>query len=1224
MQLPEKLQIYQEAAQELLNRNLIKEIEFSSSTYRLLFEEAPKEDSKNVWSFLRFNEALEIVDAFCECDCDDACVHLAASYLFIFQKPPFALHEHYNQSVWQRLGFLYFEEFGDQTYQLKKRGEGCFEKRSSSGKLFFMLEAKTEECAAFVNMLIEERKEETEKNSIKFSGLSAVELQAWKLHIPSHSLQFELSFWGDLSKWLFLCDWKKELSLQLEARSEALPHFLWITAPFFRAGFYISPNHLPSLLYPLARSSYSLPIHLPPSEPIESIVYLPDSAQVHLLGKKAEPLTLPQPLHPEKAIAIEDWLYVAGEGFFPTKMRELTAGVYLESEEIEHFFNQNLALAMRLMKEEVHPERFKLVETIEFDSNWNLLLSAHLFSLGDLMQPNARLFGEWAYLPGHGFYRLESHQFQKPSMLIPSENVSAFVTKNRSWLNTQAGFMTYLRNLESNLVYFIDEEHHLHFERRLLSDQNAVSRDFGSWIYVKGEGFYQKKEAQVHLPIQAGKTILAQRVSAFIDEYEEELSFVPKFYTSISAVKKTGLSLGLDAHGGISLATDYLLYSHFKKEQVIFYGHYVYLKGEGFHKIPFNPKIPSDIRGKSSIYPDQLENFYTQLYEQISPFLTKIDPRVKPAASLNLMVEKLEWVERGEAEISLVYTAEKGSCSLKFLCEAIKKKQRFVFTQVGAIDLSQIEFDFLHHLDLHRFLKNGALHLSMVELLKLAALQPLYSAHEEIKEQLYALTHFQTPLPPNIEGMQSTLRPYQFAGLQWLWFLYWNRLSGLLCDDMGLGKTHQAMGLMAAILNHVKDKPVHFVVICPTSVIYHWQDKLRIYFPNMRVCVYHGIEREIADFKQNYDLLLTSYGIWRNDYSILESVEFDLAIFDEIHMAKSHSSRLHASLHRVHAAMRLGLTGTPIENDLLELKALFDLVLPSYMPSEKAFREQFIKPIEKKMQTSAKELLSRYIRPFVLRRTKKEVLNDLPEKIEEIAHCSLSQQQKELYNDLLQSDKKLIESDLKQPSRIVPYMHIFAILSKLKQICNHPACYLKDVKNYRAYTSGKWDLFVELLSEAIEGGQKVVIFSQYLHMLDIIQCYLEENSIGYASIRGATVHRGAERERFEQDPDCKVFVASLQAAGVGIDLTAASVVIHYDRWWNAAKEEQATDRVHRIGQKRGVQVFKMVTYATFEERIHEMILQKAQLMKEVIGADENDVLKQLTREDLFSLLREVH
>jgi SNF2 family DNA or RNA helicase len=319
--------------------------------------------------------------------------------------------------------------------------------------------------------------------------------------------------------------------------------------------------------------------------------------------------------------------------------------------------------------------------------------------------------------------------------------------------------------------------------------------------------------------------------------------------------------------------------------------------------------------------------------------------------------------------------------------------------------------------------------------------------------------------------------------------------------------------------------------------------------------------------------------------------------------------------------MILGLTGTPIENRLLELKALFDVVVPSYFPSEAIFREQFVNPIEKGQDPEKKNLLARFIKPFILRRKKSEVLLELPEKTEEIAYCDLSDEQRQLYKEsFLEFNEPLMQQlqDRKQPA---PIIHIFSLLSKLKQICDHPCLALKEISNYEKHQSGKWELFIQLLEETRDSGQKLVVFSQYLKMLDIIEDHLTKKGIGFAGIRGSTRDRKEQLEKFRDDPRCEVFVASLQAAGVGVDLVAGSVVIHYDRWWNPAKENQATDRVHRIGQSRGVQVFKMVTRHTIEEHIHRLIEKKLYLAEGVIGFDEHDQIKGLQREELIELLR---
>jgi SNF2 family DNA or RNA helicase len=312
----------------------------------------------------------------------------------------------------------------------------------------------------------------------------------------------------------------------------------------------------------------------------------------------------------------------------------------------------------------------------------------------------------------------------------------------------------------------------------------------------------------------------------------------------------------------------------------------------------------------------------------------------------------------------------------------------------------------------------------------------------------------------------------------------------------------------------------------------------------------------------------------------------------------------------------IGLTGTPIENSVEELRNLLELVLPGYLPSESVFRKDFVRPVEEG-DPGAQDRLRRLIRPFVLRRTKQQVLTSLPEKIEDRRVCSMTPGQALLYSDYLEGRAGDLRRGLLS-GKTVSYLHVFALLSKLKQICDHPA--LVQEPGTEPVPSGKWDLFVDLLDEALSSGLKVVVFSQYVRMLDFMGHFLDERGIRFAEIRGATVDRATPVRRFREDPDHRVFLASLNAAGAGIDLSAGSVVIHYDRWWNQAKEDQATDRVHRLGQTRGVQVLNLVTKGTVEERIERLIEKKARLSREVVPEDDAGLLKRFSRDELMDLL----
>jgi SNF2 family DNA or RNA helicase len=317
--------------------------------------------------------------------------------------------------------------------------------------------------------------------------------------------------------------------------------------------------------------------------------------------------------------------------------------------------------------------------------------------------------------------------------------------------------------------------------------------------------------------------------------------------------------------------------------------------------------------------------------------------------------------------------------------------------------------------------------------------------------------------------------------------------------------------------------------------------------------------------KDNH-VLLTSYGILRNDIEQLKRIPFPVAVFDEIQSIKNQQTLGHEAATQLGAAMKLGLTGTPIENYLSELKALLDLTVPGYLGSDENFDSRYIKPIELDPTGARRATLSRLISPFTLRRLKRTVLKELPEKIEDIRTCNLSEDQVKLYRDAISSRGEGLVDTLKKGREPIPYIHIFALLNLLKQICNHPALVDGKVDDFEKYQSGQWDLFRELIDESLESGQKVVVYSQYLGMIRIITQYLHGAGVEFVTLTGSSRNRGDIISRFNDDPKCRVYVGSLKAGGTGVDLVAASVVLHYDRWWNAAKEDQATDRVHRIGQ----------------------------------------------------------
>ena len=520
----------------------------------------------------------------------------------------------------------------------------------------------------------------------------------------------------------------------------------------------------------------------------------------------------------------------------------------------------------------------------------------------------------------------------------------------------------------------------------------------------------------------------------------------------------------------------------------------------------------------------------------------------------------------------------------------------------------------------------GKIQLSSAQILRLksSTSKPVRisgtGARAAIIERLLELRPSQ-PLAP-LAGLQSELRPYQRIGVEWLHFLWENRLAGLLCDDMGLGKTHQAMALMLLLReHHGVDKP--FLVICPRTVISHWRNKLRDHAPALRAEIYHGAQRDLDQSLAGAGLLIASYGVLRNDAKKLRRVPWGLAVFDEVQWIKNRETQAHQAAIALDADMKIGLTGTPIENSLHELKNLFDLILPGYLGDDDDYFDRFGAGTGESMGEEELRSLRRLVAPFVLRRLKETVLDELPEKIEDTRTCTLSDEQRDLYRETIATRGAALADRIRAQAEPLPYIHIFAVLNLLKQICDHPALALGKLGSWEEHESRKWDLFKELLDESLGSGQKVVVFTQYLGMIHIMQQYLKSLGVEYATLTGSTRKRGEVVDRFNEDPVCRVFLGSLRAGGTGIDLVAGSVVIHYDRWWNAAKEDQATDRVYRIGQRRAVQVFKLLAENTLEERIAAMIDRKRQLLGDVVQADHPRLGKIFSPEELLELLQQI-
>lgn len=481
-----------------------------------------------------------------------------------------------------------------------------------------------------------------------------------------------------------------------------------------------------------------------------------------------------------------------------------------------------------------------------------------------------------------------------------------------------------------------------------------------------------------------------------------------------------------------------------------------------------------------------------------------------------------------------------------------------------------------------------------------------------------------TPKLPEAEyGFQ--LRDYQKNGLSWMWSLYHRRLAALLADDMGLGKTHQVLALLTSLYRSgSKTRPkLPSLVVAPTSVIAAWSQKLNRYDTHLKWAIFHGRERSLPA-NGKIDLVLTTYGILQREPQLRER-EWHMVILDEAQAIKNSSTISSRSSRALKSQFRIAMTGTPVENQSTDLWSLMEFLLPGYLGSLPRFKRLYGSGRDGTSEAQA-DALKRLISPFLLRRTKTQVLKELPEKTEEVVTCELTPAQRKAYQACLQSaEAQQARQSLEESSKKIDYASILALLTRLKQICDHPRLpdlttgRIKKIDALKPEDTGKWDTFDELLNEALGSGLKVVVFTQYLGVIDLISRVLKERGIGHTELRGDTPDRAARLDRFARDPECKVFVCSLLAGGLGIDLTAASVCIHFDRWWNPAKENQATDRLHRIGQTRGVQVFKLQIPGTVEDRIAGIIASKIHLSEALV--EESALgLKSFSRKELLNLL----
>ena len=473
---------------------------------------------------------------------------------------------------------------------------------------------------------------------------------------------------------------------------------------------------------------------------------------------------------------------------------------------------------------------------------------------------------------------------------------------------------------------------------------------------------------------------------------------------------------------------------------------------------------------------------------------------------------------------------------------------------------------------------------------------------------------------PPLGELENVLRPYQKQGVAWLGFLRANGFGGILADEMGLGKTLQTL----AFLNSLP-KPgapatnLPHLIVCPTSLVFNWVAEAKKFTPDLKILALHGPDRH-ARFRDiaASDIVVTSYALIRRDAEKYRGLEFDTVALDEAQHIKNRQTQNAQAVKAVKAKHRMVLTGTPLENSVLDLWSIFDFLMPGYLGTAKDFRERYEQPIARAKDAQAQSRLARRLRPFMLRRLKKEVAADLPAKLEQVSFCELTPDQRSVYQQVIEASRREVLEAVGVQGLAKSRLVVLTALLRLRQVC----CDLRLLKleNVRpANASGKLDLFGELLEEVIDGGHRVLVFSQFVGMLTLLKERLAEERIDFCYLDGSTTNRADVVERFQADASIPVFLISLKAGGVGLNLTGADTVIHFDPWWNPAVEDQATDRAHRIGQTRVVTSYKLITRDTVEEKILTLQNRKREVIQATLGGEE-EFAASLNWEEIQELL----
>ncbi len=550
---------------------------------------------------------------------------------------------------------------------------------------------------------------------------------------------------------------------------------------------------------------------------------------------------------------------------------------------------------------------------------------------------------------------------------------------------------------------------------------------------------------------------------------------------------------------------------------------------------------------------------------------------------------------------------------------AVRKRERFVKLADGSIGeippewIEQYRHLFALGEETDKGLRLAHHHLTLLD--QLLANDERARTDQEFKRRRAQLRNFDGIKPQKLpKHFNGELRPYQQAGFDWLYFLREYNFGGCLADDMGTGKTIATLAFLQSLKERGLAKKASLLVV-PRSLVFNWEREATRFTPRLRLLNHATPERteDISEF-DDYDLVLTTYGLLRRDIEALMHYEFNYLILDEAQAIKNPLAETAKAVRLLRGAHRLTLTGTPVENNTLELWSQFAFLNPGLLGNADYFREEFSTPIERKGDESAAQFLRKLVYPFILRRTKDQVAQDLPSRTERQMLCDMEPAQRQLYDEKRDYYRALLLKLIEDEGINNARFRVLEGLLRLRQICNHPRL---AVKTFRG-GSAKFELLLETLETLRAEGHKALVFSQFVGMLKLVQAELKKRRIPFAYLDGQTRDRQERVDAFQEDPSLPFFLISLKAGGIGLNLTAADYVIHVDPWWNPAVEMQATDRAHRIGQDKPVFIYKLIVRSSVEEKILELQERKRRLVTQLI-ATENSFFKSLTAADVAAL-----